>query len=319
MSNILVTGGAGFIGSHLCERLLSMNHNVINLDSFSDSYNASIKRQNILTAMNHERYKLAETDIRDAASVENLIKNSEVDILVHLAALAGVRRSIENPVEYVDVDIKGTVNLLEICRRLNIGKFVFASSSSVYGVNKCPFKEEDALELQTSPYAVAKQSGEAFCRTYNYLYGLPVACLRFFTVYGPRQRPDMAINIFTEAIVKGSEINMFGDGTSTRDYTYIDDIVDGIISVLQLRFDFEVFNLGSSNPISVKNLIEIIETSLGKQANIKYAPLQPGDVPVTCADISKAARLLGYNPKVRLQDGIERYVNWYSLFLQCFT
>lgn len=311
MSNVLVTGGAGFIGSHLCERLLQLGHNVISLDNFNESYDSSIKRENVLKAVRHSNYRLVEGNILDSTLLENLFVQSDVDSVIHLAALAGVRRSIENPLDYIDVDIKGTVNLLEVCKKHKIGKFIFASSSSVYGTNSYPFKECDHLELQTSPYAVAKQSGELYCRTYHLLYDIPTVCLRFFTVYGPRQRPDMAIHIFTKAITEGKKVNIYGDGSSARDYTYVDDIIDGIIAALQLHCGFEVFNLGNSSPVNIKNLVEIIETKLGKQANIKYLPVQPGDVPITCADISKVTRLLDYSPKVKLEDGIERFVDWY--------
>lgn len=311
MSTILVTGGAGFIGSHLCEKLLLLGYHVINLDNFCESYDSSIKRKNILNAIRHSNYRLVEGDIRDGSLLESLAAQSDIDIVVHLAALAGVRRSIESPLEYIDVDIKGTVNLLELCKKHSIGKFVFASSSSVYGINSCPFKEEDALELQTSPYAVAKQSGELYCRTYHHLYGIPIACLRFFTVYGPRQRPDMAVHIFTKAITEGREINIFGDGTNARDYTYVDDIIDGIMSTIQLRFDFEVFNLGNSSPTNISSLIEIIENNLGIKPIIKNIPMQTGDVPITCADISKAKHLLNYSPNVNLKAGIGRFVKWY--------
>lgn len=311
MSTVLVTGGAGFIGSHLCERLLQLGYNVINLDNFSESYDSSVKRENVLRALRHSNYRLVEGDIRDGTLLENLAMHSGIDIIIHLAALAGVRRSIENPLDYIDVDIKGTVNLLEACKKYNIGRFIFASSSSVYGINSFPFKEEDALELQTSPYAVAKQSGELYCRTYNHLYGIQTVCLRFFTVYGPRQRPDMAVHIFTKAIAEDIELNIYGDGTSSRDYTYVDDVIDGIIAAMQLRCCFEVFNLGNSTPVNIKNLVGVIETKLGKQANIKYLPAQPGDVPITCADTRKAMQLLGYNPKIKLEDGIEHFVEWY--------
>ncbi len=312
MSHVLVTGGAGFIGSHLCERLLCLGCHVINLDNFCESYDSSIKRNNVLKAIRHTNYRLVEGDILDRTLLDNLAEQSDPDIVIHLAALAGVRRSIENPLDYIDVDIKGTVNLLEVCKKYNIGKFIFASSSSVYGTNSPPFKENDKLELQTSPYAVAKQSGELYCRTYHHLYGIPTACLRFFTVYGPGQRPDMAVHIFTKTIAEGRELYIYGDGASSRDYTYVDDIIDGILSVMQLRLDFEVFNLGNSLPVNIKELIRVIETKLGKQANIKYLPVQPGDVPVTCADISKSAQLLNFHPKIKLEEGIERFVEWYS-------
>ena len=312
MSTILVTGGAGFIGSHLCEKLICLGYDVICLDNFNDGYSPLIKRNNVAKAIRHSQYRLVEGDILDGDLVDNLVKQSEVEAIVHLAALAGVRRSILDPLDYVDVDIKGTVILLEACKKHRIKKFVFASSSSVYGANTAPFKEFDPLSAQTSPYATAKYCGELYCRTYNLLYGIPTVCLRFFTVYGPRQRPDMAIHIFTKAIHEDRELCIYGDGSSSRDYTYIDDIVDGIVSSLNLQHNFEVINLGNSNAINIKNLVEVIESKLAKHARIRFLPEQQGDVPTTCADISKAVNLLGYTPKVKLDEGIERFVNWYE-------
>jgi len=232
--------------------------------------------------------------------------------MIHLAARAGVRPSIENPLLYEDVNIKGTINLLESCKEYGIENFVFGSSSSVYGVNeKIPFSEDDRVERSISPYAASKRACEIFCSTYHNLYGISIACLRFFTVYGPRQRPEMAIHKFTRMIDRGQEIEMFGDGKSRRDYTYIGDIVDGIIGTLDKKFGFEIFNLGNSNVVELRYLIELIEKNLGKKAKIKMMPDQPGDVPVTYADVSKAKRMLGYDPHVRIEEGIERFVKWY--------
>ncbi len=225
--------------------------------------------------------------------------------------MAGVRNSITNPLEYIDVDIKGTVNLLEFCRQNSVEKFVFASSSSVYGLNSIPFKEDDPLELQVSPYAAAKKAGEVFCHTYNHLYGIPTACLRFFTVYGPRQRPEMAIHKFTRLIDSGMEVPLYGDGCSSRDYTYIDDIVDGIISSMEHECSFEVFNLGNSVPVKLDWLADTIGNKLGKHVNKRYLPAQQGDVEYTYADISKAQKLLGYKPKVGIEEGIDRFIKWY--------
>ena len=312
MSTILVTGGAGFIGSHLCEKLLLMGYGVICLDQFNDSYEPDLKRSNIQKVLRHSNYKLVEGDILDGDLVESLMKQSDTEAIVHLAALAGVRRSILTPLDYIDTDIKGTVTLLEACKRVGVKKFIFASSSSVYGTAASPFREEDTPGIQTSPYAAAKYSGELYCRTYSLLYGIQTVCLRFFTVYGPRQRPDMAIHIFTKAISEDREICIYGDGSSSRDYTYVDDIVDGIISSIRLQCDFEVINLGNSSTVNIKSLVEVIEAKLSKIANIHFSPEQQGDVPATCADISKAVSLLGYAPKVKLEEGIEKFVQWYK-------
>lgn len=309
MRHILVTGGAGFIGSHLCERLLDLGFHVIILDNFNNNYDPLLKRRNIEKALQNSNCVLIEGDIRDKEIPDRILNKSQVDIIIHLAALAGVRRSLENPLDYVDVDIGGTVNLLEACKKHNIEKFLFASSSSVYGLNAPPFRESDPLAIQTSPYAAAKISGESYCRTYNHLYGTSTICLRFFTVYGPRQRPDMAICRFAGSIRDGRDINVFGDGSSSRDYTYIGDIVDGIIAAIDLECGYEVINLGNSIPVGIIELIATIEGVLGKKANIVFMPEQPGDMPVTYADISKAKNLLGYNPKVRLAEGIQIFAD----------
>lgn len=312
MSTVLVTGGAGFIGSNLCEKLLQLGYDVICLDNFNDCYDPSVKRSNVLKALRHSNYKLVEGDILDGVLVEGLMEHSNIETVVHLAALAGVRRSILTPLDYVDVDIKGTVMLLEACKNHDIKRFVFASSSSVYGANISPFRESDPLGAQISPYAAAKYSGELYCRTYNLLYGIQTVCLRFFTVYGPRQRPDMAVHIFTKAIYEGREISIYGDGSSSRDYTYVDDIIDGIVASMNLQRNFEVINLGNSNAVNIMSLMGMIENKLTKHARVRFLPGQQGDVPTTCADISKAASLLGYNPKVKLDEGIERFVDWYE-------
>ena len=245
MSTILVTGGAGFIGSHLAEKLLEHGHKVINIDNFNDFYDPLIKRMNILKAKLSPRYTLIEGDIRDKKLLDQVFTTYKIDIVVHIAALAGVRKSIENPLEYVDVDIKGTVNLLEHSRIYKVKKFIYASTSSVYGLNAIPFKEEDNIKSPISPYAAAKHAGELFCKTYHTLYGMEVVCLRFFTVYGPRQRPEMAIHYFVKTIDEGELISIFGDGTSSRDYTYIDDIIKGIVASIYLNCEFEIFNLGN--------------------------------------------------------------------------
>ncbi len=309
---ILVTGGAGFIGSHLCESLLRLGSRVICLDNLNDAYDHNIKKNNIQAALSDPRFRLVEGDILDTALVEGIIKQYGISVVVHLAALAGVRSSIDAPLDYVDTDIKGTVTLLEAARKYGIKKFIFASSSSVYGTAATPFRESDAALSQVSPYAAAKYSGEQYCRTYHLLYGIPVVCLRFFTVYGPRQRPDMAINKFTRAIEEGREINIYGNGSSSRDYTYVDDIIDGIIASIRLKCGFEVINLGNSSAAGILDLVKIIENRLCKTAKICYIPDQQGDVPATFADIGKAAALLGFEPKIGLAEGIRRFADWYK-------
>lgn len=311
MSIVLVTGGAGFIGSHLCEKLLRLGHDVINIDNFNSYYDPLIKRRNCIEAQAKQNYNLIEGDIRDKVFLEQVFKKYKIDIIIHLAALAGVRKSIENTLEYVDVDIKGTVNLLEFSKMYNIKKFIFASSSSVYGFNGTPFKEKDSVISQASPYAVAKLSGELFCRNYNRLYGIPIVCLRFFTVYGPRQRPEMAIHYFTRCIEEGTEITIFGNGKSSRDYTYIEDILQGIIASMQVKSSFDIFNLGGAEPVTLNDLIYIIEKKLGKTAKKVYLGNQQGDVEHTYADITKAKKQLGYSPKIRLEEGVERFIHWY--------
>ncbi len=312
MKSILVTGGSGFIGSNLCDRLLKLNCRLVNLDCFNDYYSPLIKRRNISDALCNPCYTLIEGSILDTELLTDIFRSFNIDKVIHLAAIPGVRNSIENPLYYVDVDIKGTVNLLELCRKYNISKFLFASSSSVYGNNKIPFEEKDSLSLQLSPYAASKYCGEVFCKTYNQLYGIPIACLRFFTVYGPRQRPDMAIHKFTRMIDEGREITVYGNGESSRDYTYIDDIIDGIISSMNLNCDFEIFNLGSSEPVKILPLINLIEGRLNKKAIIYFTGTQPGDAPYTFADITKSKEMLGYRPRVSIRDGIDRFVDWYK-------
>lgn len=311
MSRILVTGSAGFIGSHLCERLLESGHEVFGLDNFNDFYDPAIKRRNISKAELNPRFTLIEGDILDDRILKNIFSGFHIDIVVHLAALAGVRKSIDNPLEYVDVDIKGTVNLLEHCRIFKVNKFIYASTSSVYGLNPIPFKEEDCTQSPVSPYAAAKQAGELFCRTYHILYGISAVCLRFFTVYGPRQRPEMAIHNFASSIEAGKEILIFGDGNSSRDYTYIDDIVSGIEASIEYDCTFEVFNLGNSRPIKLNDLIELIEKKLGKPARRVYIEMQNGDALHTFADITKSKERLGYCPSVSIEEGIDRFINWY--------
>lgn len=309
----LVTGAAGFIGSNLVERLFGLGYRIIGLDNFDDFYPPAVKWNNIRSIGDREGFHLVQGDIRDTSLLARVFSENNIAQVVHLAARAGVRPSLKDPGLYEDVNVRGTINLLEAARNHGVERFVFASSSSVYGLNsRVPFKEDDKVEIPTSPYAASKAAGELFCRTYNYLYHLPVAALRFFTVYGPRQRPEMAIHLFTRMIDAGEEISIFGDGTSQRDYTFISDIIDGIVGAMTYRQPgFDIFNLGNSQPVSLEYLVQLIEESLGKRARIKRSPTQPGDVPITYADISRAKTLLGYQPKVTIEEGVARFVQWY--------
>lgn len=310
---VLVTGGAGFIGSHLCEKMLDRGYQVICLDNFNDFYSPKIKEENIAKALCYPNFTLISGDILDDSRLSEIFSKHKVQKIVHLAAMAGVRPSLLSPAQYIDVDIKGTVNLLEKAKIFKIKQFVFASSSSVYGINeKLPFSEEDDTNLQISPYATAKKAAELYCQTYHLLYKTPVTILRIFTVYGPRQRPDMAIYKFTQLISKGEPIQMFGDGSSKRDYTYIDDAIQGILNALENVYRFEILNLGSSTTISLKDLIELIGKALGKIPKIEKLPDQPGDVPTTYSDISKARNLLKYQPQTSIEEGIKKFVEWFK-------
>lgn len=313
MAVILVTGGAGFIGSHLVDHLLAAGHAVTTIDNFNPFYDPAIKRHNVVAHMKCSNYHLVEGDIRDAAIVEQTFANGAFTEVIHLAAMAGVRPSIQNPVLYQEVNLIGTMNLLEACRRHGVKKFIFASSSSVYGNNeKVPFSESDPVDNPISPYASTKKSGELMVYTYHHLYKIQSACLRFFTVYGPRQRPEMAIHLFTDKIARGEEITVFGDGTSRRDYTFIDDIIAGILSCREAQLDYEIFNLGRSDTVELKRLVEVIEQALGRKARITWKEHQAGDVERTYADISKAKRLLGFAPKISIEDGVRRFAEWYT-------
>ena len=309
---ILVTGGAGFIGSNHCDTLLTEGWRVINIDNFNDFYNPLIKWNNVKNSLTNKNYKLYVGDIRDRRLLEQVFKENKIDYVVHLAALAGVRTSLLNPLDYVDVDIGGTVNLLEVSKDFSIRKFIFGSSSSVYGLSKeTPFVEGTVPDLQISPYAVAKRAAELYCSSYSYLYGISIGVLRFFTVYGPRQRPEMAIHKFTRLIDKGDKVPIFGDGRSKRDYTYVSDIVDGIIKAIIADYNFEIFNLGGGHLIELLDLVSIISKKLGKKADIEFLPEQKGDVPLTFADISKAKNMLGYNPSTNIEEGIDKFLDWY--------
>jgi UDP-glucuronate 4-epimerase len=310
--NVLLTGGAGFIGSHLTEYLLDRGEKVDCLDNFNDYYSPKIKWKNIKLCLDHPAYHLIQGDILDNGLLQDLFKNKKYDIIVHLAARAGVRPSLAEPLLYQEVNVRGTMNLLELAKEHHIPKFVFASSSSVYGNNeKVPFSESDFVDNPVSPYAATKRMGEIIAYTYFHLYQISITCLRFFTVYGPRQRPDMAIQKFTELIDHGKTIPMFGDGSSQRDYTYISDIVHGIVQSMDRCQGYHIYNLGESNVISLKDLIALIEKYLGKRAKIDRLPFQPGDVPITYADVSLAKKEIDYQPKVHIETGINKFVAWY--------
>ena len=315
MDTILVTGGAGFIGSHLCERFLSEGVNVICLDNFDSFYDPNIKIKNAEGVKKKfpELFELITGDIRNPDHLKGVFEKKQIDFVVHLAARAGVRPSISDPLLYQDVNVRGTVVLLEACKAHGIKNFVFASSSSVYGENqRVPFTEKD-LDIQPiSPYGATKRAGELLCYSYHYLYGINIACLRFFTAYGPRQRPEMAIHKFTRLIDRGEKIPIYGDGSSRRDYTYIDDLIDGILGVIRHHKGFEIYNLGESQTTSLKELIQLIEEAFGRKANIEMVASQPGDVSVTYADITKAKRMLRYQPRVKMEEGIGRFVDWYK-------
>ena len=312
MSITVVTGGAGFIGSHLCEALLADNRQVIAVDNFDTFYDPQIKRSNIAGCQGHPRFTLVEGDIRNAAVMNDVIGTDGVDVIVHLAARAGVRPSIEQPLLYQDVNVTGTAVLLEAARQHGLKRFIFASSSSVYGNNnKIPFAESDRVDFPISPYAATKKAGELLCHTYYHLFGIDVSCLRLFTAYGPRQRPDLAIHKFTRLIEAGEPIPVFGDGEMMRVYTYVDDIVAGIIAAIDRCAGYHIYNLGESRPVKLRDLIAEIERALGKQAEINRLPLQPGDVDRTYADVTLAQRDLGYQPRTEISEGLARFVAWF--------
>jgi UDP-glucuronate 4-epimerase len=308
---ILVTGGAGFIGSHLVEKLLALGHGVAILDDFNDFYDPRIKRGNIAAVKTD--VPIFQIDLRDNNAVRGVFHREKFDAITHLAARAGVRPSIAQPQLYYDANVNGTLHLLDAARTAGIERFVFASSSSVYGICKdVPFSEDLHLTQTISPYAATKIAGEFLCSTFSHLYQMRVVALRFFTVYGARQRPDLAIHQFTKKILAGQAIDQFGDGTTRRDYTYIDDIIQGVVAALNYDgASWDIFNLGKSETVPLKDLIEAIETVVGKKAKINRLREQPGDVPLTCADISKARRLLGYNPTTKLRDGLPKFVEWF--------
>ena len=311
-SSVFVTGGAGFIGSHLIDRLLAQGTQVVTVDDFNDYYPPALKRSNVGEHINDAAYTLVEGDIRDLALVRSVVQQHRPQCIVHLAARAGVRPSLVDPFLYETTNVAGTLNLLEVARTGGVRRFVFGSSSSVYGVNsKVPFAESDPLLQPVSPYAATKIAGEALCNAYAHLYGLPIASLRFFTVYGPRQRPDLAIRKFAEKMLADQPIELFGDGSSSRDYTFVEDIVAGVMAAMNRDAPgHEVFNLGNSSPVTLAQLVAELEGALGKKAIIERRPDQPGDVPRTFADIEKSQRVLGYRPETPLSVGIGRFVEW---------
>src|SRR2546421_10441245 len=308
---VLVTGGAGFIGSHLVEKLLRDGHDVAILDDFNDFYDPQVKRANIAAVA--KDIAVHDVDLRDGGIVAGLFRKEKFDAIAHLAARAGVRPSIQQPQLYYDTNVAGTLHLLEAARASGVERFIFASSSSVYGAaKKVSFSEEEHLTQTLSPYAATKIAGEFLCSTYSHLYRMHVVALRYFTVYGPRQRPDLAIHQFTRRIYADQPIDQFGDGTTRRDYTYIDDVIQGTMAALAYHGpSFDIFNLGESETIQLRDLIVAIETALGRKAKINRLPEQPGDVPLTCADISKARKLLGYNPSTLLSVGLPRFIEWF--------
>ena len=309
---ILVTGAAGFIGSHLCERLLTDGAEVVGLDNFDEFYSPAIKRSNIAECLEHKSFTLIEGDIRDVECVAGVLSRSDINTIVHLAARAGVRPSIEQPLLYQDVNINGTMVLLEAAKEYGIRKFIFASSSSVYGNNKkVPFAETDNVDYPISPYAATKKAGELICHTYHHLYDMDIMCLRFFTVYGPRQRPDLAIHKFARLIEADKPIPVFGDGSMRRDFTYIDDIIQGVMGAIEHCEGYEIYNLGESRPVRLDELIGEIEKALGKKAIINRQPVQPGDVIQTYADVAKAKAKLGYNPQTDIAEGLRIFVEWF--------
>lgn len=316
---VLLTGGAGFVGSHLAEALLRRGAQLAIVDRLDEFYSPAWKKANLEDVWRAGEYEFSGADIRDLAALREFVARTRPEAIIHLAARAGVRPSIEHPLLYQEVNVTGTLNLLELAREFSVRKFVFGSSSSVYGASsRAPFSEDQHELRPISPYAATKLAGEMLGYTYAHLYGLMVICLRFFTVYGPRQRPDLAIHKFTALIESGKPIPVFGDGSTGRDYTHVDDIVAGVVAALDYQpapdaagARFEVFNLGNSHPVTLNELIATLEHATGKKAARDVKPAQPGDVPLTWADITKAARLLGYCPQVSLEEGLRRFVEWY--------
>lgn len=317
MKTYFITGGAGFIGSTLSQKLIEQGNKVLAIDNFCDFYNPKIKENNVKELLKNENYKLYRKDIRDRRAVKEIFDENNIDIVMNLAAMAGVRPSIENPILYQEVNCLGLQNILEEMRAHNVKNGVFASSSSVYGnCKEVPFREDMIVDYAISPYAATKKANEVMAHVYHKLFDMNIIMLRFFTVYGPKQRPDLAINKFTRLMLEDKEIPMFGDGTTSRDYTYIDDIVDGIIKSCNYCINnedvYEILNIGNSSPTTLKEMIETIGETLGIKPKIKQLPMQPGDVDRTYADVSKAKRLIGYEPKTTFKEGINNFVKWYK-------
>lgn len=310
---ILVTGGAGFIGSHLTERLLERGDRVVVIDNLNDYYNPRIKEQNIAKSMKSSSMTFIKGDITDIKLLQKIFEDNSFDVIVHLAARAGVRASLEQPILYEEVNCRGTLNLLEMARRHQVKRFVFASSSSVYGnVRETPFREDARIDRPVSPYAATKAAGELYCHNYHHLFGISSTCLRFFTVYGPRQRPDMAIHKFAMMIDQGKTIPFYGDGSTARDYTFYTDIIDGVVAAIDRDLGYEIINLGESRTTTLSSLVAIIEKELGKKAELNKLPIQPGDVEITFADVSKAKRLLDYKPSTTIEEGVHRFIQWFK-------
>lgn len=313
--NILVTGAAGFIGSHLSEKLLEAGHVVIGIDNFDPFYSRSFKELNLIHLKGNSAFTLVEADICNRTALDEIFARQSIDVVIHLAAKAGVRPSIDHISDYYKTNIDGTLQLLEAMKAANVKRMLFASSSSVYGNNpKTPFAESDRVDNPISPYASTKKSGELLCHVYCHLHGFDINCLRFFTVFGPRQRPDLAIHKFTRLIEQGKPLPFYGDGSSARDYTFVDDIVSGILCALKHLDGYHIYNLGESRVVKLKELVETIETSLNKKAILDRHPMQPGDVQITYADISKARKELGYQPSFDLATGIRLFVEWYQQY-----
>jgi UDP-glucuronate 4-epimerase len=309
--NILVTGGAGFIGSNLVDHLLKKGNRIVCIDNFEPNYDRIIKLRNIEFALTHVNYKQVSGDVNNLNDLRKCFLEMMPDTVIHLAAKSGVRPSIQNPHEYYNTNVIGTLNVLEVMKEFNVNRLIFASSSSVYGNNKkVPFSETDAVDTPISQYAATKKAAELLCHTYHNLYNFDIYCLRFFTVFGPRQRPDLAIHKFTNNILNNKPIEMYGDGSTSRDYTYIDDIIDGIISSIENLKGYEIINLGESNVIALKRMISTIEEYLKKKAIINQLPMQPGDVNITFANIDKAKRILDYDPKWKFEDGVKEFIKW---------
>ena len=311
--NVLVTGGVGFIGSHVCERLLDAGHTVCALDDLNDFYNPSIKQNTLRELQSRaQSFAFVHADITNRIELNEVLSSMPFDQIIHLAARAGVRPSLEQPALYQRVNVEGTVNLLEAARECGIKKITIASSSSVYGINsKVPFSEADPIFSAISPYAASKLACEALGHVYHHVYGMDICMLRFFTVYGPRQRPDLAIHRFAKLMQTNQPITVFGDGSTSRDYTYVDDTVEGVIACTEREFGYEIINLGESQTVKLNRLIGLIESAMEIKAEINHQPVQPGDVPITYANIEKAQRLLGYNPKTQIEDGIPKFVEWF--------